>query len=57
MNIKNRHIRESRERQLSGEDYQQVAHDIWCGVPNATEEDYDALCESPEPGCDSVFAP
>jgi hypothetical protein len=55
MNIKKHHIRESHERQFNGEDYQHVAHDIWSRIANATEEDYDALCESPDPGCDCGF--
>ena len=55
MSLKKHHIRESHERQFNGEDYQQVANDIWAGIPNATEDDFHALCASPDPGCDCGF--
>jgi hypothetical protein len=55
MSLKQHHIRESHERQFNGEDWQQVANDIWSGIPNATEEDYHDLCAGPEPGCDCGF--
>jgi hypothetical protein len=55
MSLKKHHIRESHERQFNGEDYQQVANDIWVGIPNATEDDFHALCASPDPGCDCGF--
>ncbi len=55
MSLKKHHIRKSHERQFKGEDYQQVAHDIWSGIPGATEEDFHALCASPDPGCDCGF--
>jgi hypothetical protein len=55
MNIKKHHIRESHERQFNGEDYQQVAQDICDRIPDATVEDYPALCVGPEPECDCGF--
>jgi hypothetical protein len=55
MNLKKNHIRESHERQFNGEDWQQVAYDIWSGIPDATEDDFNTLCESPAPGCDCGF--
>ena len=44
MILKKHHIRESHERQFKGEDYEQVANDIWAGIPEATEQDYHDLC-------------
>jgi hypothetical protein len=32
-----------------------IAQDICDGIPNATKEDYLALCASPDPGCDCGF--
>ena len=55
MSLKKHHIRESHERQFKGEDYQQVANDIWPGISDATEQDYHDLCAGPEPGCDCGF--
>lgn len=55
MNVKQHHIRDSHERQLKGEDYQQVANDIWVGIPNAGDEDFHALCSSPDPACKCGF--
>jgi hypothetical protein len=55
MRLKKHHIRESHERQFNGEDWQQVANDIWSGIPNADEDDFHPLCTSPDPGCDCGF--
>jgi len=55
MSLKKHHIRESHERQFKGEDWQQVANDIWAGIPKATDEDFLTLCGSPDPGCDCGF--
>jgi hypothetical protein len=55
MKIEKLRIRESHERQFTGEDYQQVAYDIWAVIPDATEDDFHALCASPDPGCECGF--
>ena len=55
MSLKKHHIHESHERQFNGEDWQQVAYDIWSGIPDATEDDFHAHCISPDPGCDYGF--
>lgn len=53
--VKKHLIAESHRRQFHGEDFQKVAHDLAERIPNPTEEEYDLLCESPEPGCDCGF--
>jgi hypothetical protein len=55
MSLKKHLIRESHEQQFNGEDYQQVANDIWSGIPEASEGDFHALCTSPDPCCDCGF--
>lgn len=54
--IKPKHLAESHQRQLNGEDWQRVAQDIAdeiglkSDVPE-DEEDYNALCASPDEWC------
>ena len=48
-------ISESHRRQFDGEDYQAVAQDLCDRMANPTEEDYQALSTSPDPGCDCGF--
>jgi hypothetical protein len=55
MSLKKHHIRESHERQFKGEDWQQVANDIWANIPGATKDDFHRLCASPDPACDCGF--
>jgi len=54
--IKPRHIAESHQRQLNGEDWQKVANDIaadigLCSKNPEDEEDYNTLCGSPDEWC------
>jgi hypothetical protein len=55
MSVQHHHIQESHRRQFAGEDWQQVANDIWVGIPNATEDDFLDLYAGPDPGCQCGF--
>lgn len=48
-------IAESHERQFNGQDWQAVAVDIWQALENGTEDEFNELATSPDPGCDCGF--
>ncbi len=48
-------IRESHQRQFSGEDWQAVANDLWQGLNTENEDDYNALSIGPDPDCECGF--
>lgn len=46
---------ESHRRQFVGEDYQAVAVDIASRYESLTDDQFNLLCESPDPACDCGF--
>lgn len=48
-------LKRSHERQFNGEDWQAVAVDLCHEILDATEEDFNYLSSSPDPGCDCGF--
>lgn len=46
---------ESHRRQFAGEDYQAVAQDIADAHPGLSDDQFNLICESPEPDCDCGF--
>ncbi len=53
--LKKQLVRESHERQFSGEDWQAVATDLWQGLDTESEEDFNTLSTGPDPDCECGF--
>ena len=55
MTITKKLIAESHRRQFEGEDWQAVAQDICDRYEDVTEDQFNELTYSPDPGCDCGF--